>query len=152
MDKKLGVFAILGAIAFAAYKYVNSAAKLLALKASFNGLKVHSFDLSNLSIVLRLNLAVVNPNNSDITATAVTGNIQYKGNLLATFNWSGNRVIAGNNQITTINDIETRLKMTLETIKEIYKNGGFKGFGNFDVSGRLTADGNTYPVETTIKL
>lgn len=152
MNKKLGIIAVIGALAFAAFKYVSSATKLLSLKAAFNGLKVHKIDVSNLSLVLRVNLAIMNPNSTDITATAVTGNIQYQGNLLATFNWSGDRTLAGNNQITTINDIEIRIKLNLATITAIYKNGGLKGFGNFDISGRITADGNTYPVNTTISM
>lgn len=151
-NKKIGIFAAITAIAVAAFTYIKSATKLLNLKAAFNGLKVHKIDLSNLSIVLRVNLAIVNPNKEALTATNVTGNLQKDGTLVATFNWDGERTLAGNNAVTTINDIEFRVMLNANTVMAIYKNGGLKNFGDFVVSGRITADGNTYPVNTTIKL
>lgn len=151
-NKKIGIFAAIAAIAVAAFTYIKSATKLLNLKAAFNGLKVHKIDLSNLSIVLRVNLAIVNPNKEALTATNVTGNLQKDGTLVATFNWDGERTLAGNNAVTTINDIEIRVMLNANTVMAIYKNGGLKNFGDFVVSGRITADGNTYPVNTTIKL
>lgn len=151
-NKKIGIFAAITAIAVAAFTYIKSATKLLNLKAAFNGLKVHKIDLSNLSIVLRVNLAIVNPNKEALTATNVTGNLQKDGALVATFNWDGERTLAGNNAVTTINDIEFRVMLNANTVMAIYKNGGLKNFGDFVVSGRITADGNTYPVNTTIKL
>lgn len=151
-NKKIGIFAAIAAIAVAAFTYIKSATKLLNLKAAFNGLKVHKIDLSNLSIVLRVNLAIVNPNKEALTATNVTGNLQKDGTIVATFNWDGERTLAGNNAVTTINDIEFRVMLNANTVMEIYKNGGLKNFGDFVVSGRITADGNTYPVNTTIKL
>lgn len=151
-NKKIGIFTAITAIAVAAFTYIKSATKLLNLKAAFNGLKVHKIDLSNLSIVLRVNLAIVNPNKEALTATNVTGNLQKDGTLVATFNWDGERTLAGNNAVTTINDIEFRVMLNANTVMAIYKNGGLKNFGDFVVSGRITADGNTYPVNTTIKL
>lgn len=151
-SKKLGIIAIIGALAFAAYKYIGSAKKLLNLKAAFNGLKVHKIDLSNLTLVLRVNLAIVNPNSENLTATAVTGNLTKDGTLVATFNWDGERVLTGNNAVTTINDIEIKLMLNTNTILAVYKNGGLKNFGDFLLTGRITADGNTYPVTTTITL
>lgn len=150
--KKVGIIALIGALAFAAYKYIGSAKKLLNLKAAFNGLKVHNIDVSNLTLVLRVNLAIVNPNSENLTATAVTGNLTKDGTVMATFNWSGERVLYGNNAVTTINDIEIRVMLNANTILAVYKNGGLKNFGDFLVSGRITADGNTYPVNTTITL
>lgn len=151
-SKKVGIIAIIGALAFAAYKYIGSAKKLLNLKAAFNGLKVHKIDLSNLTLVLRVNLAIVNPNSENLTATAVTGNLTKDGTLVATFNWDGERVLTGNNAVTTINDIEIKLMLNTNTILAVYKNGGLKNFGDFLLTGRITADGNTYPVKTTITL
>lgn len=149
MGKGFAVFSVLGAIALAVLAYVKTAKNLLALKAQFNGLKVHSLSLTD--IVCKVNLAIVNPNSENLIANKLTGTVIYKGSVISTINWTGNLVLAGNNQTTNLNGIQFDLK-NITLVELIYKSLIGGSDIKFTINARITAGGNTYPVETTLNL
>ena len=82
MGKGFAFLAVLGAVALAVFSYAKTATSLLALKAQFNGLKVHNISLTE--IICKVNLAIVNPNPSAMVANKITGNVIYKGSVIST--------------------------------------------------------------------
>lgn len=149
MGKGFAILAVLGAVALAVFSYAKTATNLLALKAQFNGLKVHKVSLTE--IICKVNLAIVNPNKENLVANQITGNVIYKGDVISTINWSGTLSLAGNNQTTNLNGIQFNIKnLTLVTL--IYKLANGSSDLKFTLNARITAGGNTYPVETTLNL
>lgn len=150
MGKGFAFIAIIAAAAIALLNYGKTAKSLLALKAQFNGLKVHSISLTE--IILKVNLSIVNSNSSTVTANKITANILYQGDVISTVNWDGTLNLPGDNQTTNINGIQFNVK-NMTALPLLYKAiKGDAGSVKFTINGRITADGNTYPVETTLKL
>lgn len=149
MGKGFAFLAVIGAVALAVFSYAKTATSLLALKAQFNGLKVHNVSLTE--IICKVNLAIVNPNPSAMVANKITGNVIYKGSVISTINWDGQLSLAGNNQTTNLNGIQFNIK-NLTLVQLIYKAVTGKTDLTFTINARITADGNTYPVETTLNL
>lgn len=150
MGKGFAFVAIIAAAAIALLQYGKTAKNLIALKAQFNGLKVHSLSLTE--IILKVNLAIVNPNSSKMTANKITASILYNGSVISTVNWDGELELPGDNQTTNINGIQFNVK-NFTAVPLLYNAiKGSAGNVQFVVNGRITADGNTYPVETTLKL
>ena len=76
----------------------------------------------------------------------------YKGDVISTVNWDGTLNLTGDNQTTNINGIQFNVK-NITALPLLYKAiKGDAGSVKFTINGRITADGNTYPVETTLKL
>lgn len=149
MGNKFAILTVIGAIALAVVAYAKTAKNLIGLKAQFNGLKVHSLSLTD--IVCKVNLAIVNPNSENLVANKVSGNVVYKGQVISTINWEGTLPLLGNNQTTNLNGIQFDIK-NITLVQLIYKVAKGNSDLKFTIDGRITANGNTYPVETTLNL
>ncbi len=150
-DLKMKVTTLLLGAAGAVVAYLAFfAKKLVNLKPTFNGVKVHNFDSTGLQ--LRINIRIQNPNSSSVKIDALNGYVATNGgSTLATFNYKESKECAGDNAFTDINNIEVTVPYAT-LVSTVWQYVVAKKQIPIAAQGYLTANGNKVPFVASYKL